>query len=65
MAGFMPHPWRGDPKEFQMLRREIAETRNAPVAGNSRDLRLRSLQAGLDYQTALADLEQAIGSPLP
>jgi cobalt-zinc-cadmium efflux system outer membrane protein len=31
----------------------------------SRDLRLRAVQAGLDYQVALADLEQALGAPLP
>jgi cobalt-zinc-cadmium efflux system outer membrane protein len=31
----------------------------------SRDLRLRSLDAGAQFQTALADLERAIGAPLP
>ncbi len=31
----------------------------------NRDLRLRAVQAGLDLQVALADLEQAIGAPLP
>ncbi len=31
----------------------------------SRDARLRSLQAGADFQSALADLERAIGAPLP
>ncbi len=31
----------------------------------SRDVRLRSLQAAADFQTALADLESAIGAPLP
>jgi cobalt-zinc-cadmium efflux system outer membrane protein len=31
----------------------------------TRDLRLRAVQAGLDYQAALADLEQALGAPLP
>jgi cobalt-zinc-cadmium efflux system outer membrane protein len=31
----------------------------------TRDLRLRAVQAGLDYQVALAELEQAIGAPLP
>ncbi len=29
------------------------------------DLRLQAVQAGLDYQNALADLERAIGAPLP
>jgi len=29
------------------------------------DLRLQAVQAGTDYQTALADLERAIGAPLP
>ena len=31
----------------------------------TRDARLRSLQAAADFQTALADLERAIGAPLP
>jgi cobalt-zinc-cadmium efflux system outer membrane protein len=31
----------------------------------TRDVRLRALQAGADYQTALADLESAMGAPLP
>jgi cobalt-zinc-cadmium efflux system outer membrane protein len=31
----------------------------------TRDLRLRSLQSALDFQNALADLERAIGAPLP
>jgi outer membrane protein TolC len=31
----------------------------------SRDVRLRSLQAASDLQTALVDLERAIGAPLP
>jgi cobalt-zinc-cadmium efflux system outer membrane protein len=31
----------------------------------SRDVRLRSLQAAADFQTALSDLERAIGAPLP
>jgi outer membrane protein, heavy metal efflux system len=35
------------------------------VLQSTRDLRLRALQAGLDYQTALAELEQALGAPLP
>ena len=30
----------------------------------ARDVRTRALQAGLDYQLALADLERAIGTPL-
>jgi outer membrane protein, heavy metal efflux system len=30
----------------------------------ARDIRLRALQAGLDYQLALADLERAMGTPL-
>ena len=30
-----------------------------------RDIRLKAVQAGLDYQIALADLELAIGAPLP
>ena len=30
----------------------------------SRQIRLNALQAGLDYQVALADLERAIGTPL-
>jgi len=29
------------------------------------DLRLQAVQAGIDYQSALADLERAIGAPLP
>ena len=29
------------------------------------DLRLQAVQAGTDYQTALADLERAMGAPLP
>lgn len=32
---------------------------------SSRDVRLRGVQAGLDYQLALDDLEQAAGVPLP
>jgi len=32
---------------------------------SSRDVRLRGVQAGLDYQLALDDLEQALGAPLP
>jgi cobalt-zinc-cadmium efflux system outer membrane protein len=35
------------------------------VLQSTRDLRLRSIQAGLDYQTALAELEQSLGAPLP
>jgi cobalt-zinc-cadmium efflux system outer membrane protein len=31
----------------------------------TRDLRLRALQSALDFQTALADLERAMGAPLP
>jgi cobalt-zinc-cadmium efflux system outer membrane protein len=31
----------------------------------ARDVRLRSLDAGSQFQTALADLERAIGAPLP
>jgi cobalt-zinc-cadmium efflux system outer membrane protein len=31
---------------------------------STRDIRLRAVQAGLDYQTALADLERAMGTPL-
>ena len=31
----------------------------------SRDVRLRSLQAAADFQTALSELERAIGAPLP
>jgi outer membrane protein, heavy metal efflux system len=31
----------------------------------TRDARLRALQAGSDFQTALANLERAIGAPLP
>jgi cobalt-zinc-cadmium efflux system outer membrane protein len=31
----------------------------------NRDLRLRAVQAGLDLQNAVADLERAIGAPLP
>jgi outer membrane protein TolC len=31
----------------------------------ARDLRLRAVDAGLDYQNALADLERAVGGPLP
>jgi outer membrane protein, heavy metal efflux system len=32
---------------------------------STRDLRLRAIQAGADYQNALADLESAMGAPLP
>jgi cobalt-zinc-cadmium efflux system outer membrane protein len=32
---------------------------------STRDLRLRAVQAGIDYQIALAELEQAVGAPLP
>jgi cobalt-zinc-cadmium efflux system outer membrane protein len=35
------------------------------VLQSTRDLRLRSIQTGLDYQTALAELEQSLGAPLP
>ncbi len=35
------------------------------VLQSTRDLRLRAVQAGLDFQVALADLEQALGAPLP
>jgi cobalt-zinc-cadmium efflux system outer membrane protein len=31
---------------------------------SARETRLRALQAGLDYQLALAELERAIGAPL-
>jgi cobalt-zinc-cadmium efflux system outer membrane protein len=31
----------------------------------SRDIRLRALDAASQFQTALADLERAIGAPLP
>jgi cobalt-zinc-cadmium efflux system outer membrane protein len=31
----------------------------------TRDVRLRAIQAGADYQAALADLESAMGAPLP
>jgi cobalt-zinc-cadmium efflux system outer membrane protein len=31
---------------------------------NARETRLRALQAGLDYQLALAELERAVGAPL-
>jgi cobalt-zinc-cadmium efflux system outer membrane protein len=31
----------------------------------TRDVRLRAIQAGADYQSALADLEGAMGAPLP
>jgi len=31
----------------------------------TREIRLRAVQAGIDYQTALAELEQASGAPLP
>jgi len=30
----------------------------------AREIRQRALQAGLDYQLALADLERAMGTPL-
>ncbi len=30
-----------------------------------RDVRAKAIQAGLDYQNALADLERAVGAPLP
>ena len=32
---------------------------------STRDVRLRALQAGADFQRTLADLERAIGAPLP
>jgi cobalt-zinc-cadmium efflux system outer membrane protein len=32
---------------------------------STRDVRLRALQAGTDFQSALADLERAVGAPLP
>ncbi len=32
---------------------------------STRDVRLRALQAGADFQRSLADLERAIGAPLP
>ncbi|HZF09957.1 MAG TPA: TolC family protein [Thermoanaerobaculia bacterium] len=32
---------------------------------STRDLRLKAIQAGADYQNALADLESAMGAPLP
>ena len=32
---------------------------------SARDVRLRALQAGADFQRTLADLERAIGTPLP
>ncbi len=35
------------------------------VLQSTRDLRLRAVQAGLDYQVALAELEQSMGAPLP
>jgi cobalt-zinc-cadmium efflux system outer membrane protein len=35
------------------------------VLQSTRDIRLRAVQAGLDYQVALAELEQALGAPLP
>jgi cobalt-zinc-cadmium efflux system outer membrane protein len=31
----------------------------------TREIRLRAIQAGVEYQTALADLEETIGAPLP
>ncbi len=31
----------------------------------TRDLRLRAIQAGADYQNAVADLENAVGAPVP
>jgi outer membrane protein, heavy metal efflux system len=31
----------------------------------ARDVRLRAIQAGLDFQVAMADLEQAVGVPMP
>ena len=31
----------------------------------TRDVRRRNLDAGAEYQRALADLERAIGAPLP
>ena len=31
----------------------------------TRDVRLRALQAGADFQRTLADLERAVGTPLP
>jgi len=35
------------------------------VLQTARDLRLRAVQAGLDYQIARADLERSMGTPLP
>ncbi len=31
----------------------------------AREVRLRATDAGLEYQTALADLERALGGPVP
>jgi outer membrane protein TolC len=31
----------------------------------AREVRAKAVQAGFDYQAALADLERAIGAPLP
>ena len=43
------------------------ETTHKPLVEQAsvRDIRLKAVQAGLDYQIALADLELAIGAPLP
>lgn len=35
------------------------------VLQSTRELRLRAIQAGLDFQVALAELERAMGAPLP
>ena len=47
----------------------LATLRSDPEDGQalqaSRDIRLRSLDAVSQFQTGLADLERAIGAPLP
>ena len=52
--------WRRNPiSRARRARRRYLQTLQA-----AREIRQRALQAGLDYQLALADLERAMGTPL-
>jgi cobalt-zinc-cadmium efflux system outer membrane protein len=48
---------------YRLGRSDIAAFLQALQA--TRDARLRALQAGVDFQNALANLERAVGAPLP
>ena len=48
---------------YQLGQTDLAALLQALQA--SRDVRLRSLDAIAEFQTALADLERAVGAPLP